>query len=409
MSAHDVVIVGGRVAGAATAMLLARAGLRVALLERGRRGADTVSTHGLMRAGVTQLSRWGLTDRVVAAGTPAIRRTRFHYPDGEVVRVSIKPGPGVDALYAPRRTVLDPILLEAAEQAGAQVLHGTAVTSLLRDDEGRVRGVLAGDARGSAFPVEGTITVGADGIRSVVAQQVGAALLRQGHAASAVLYRYAQDLPVRDFEWIYGDGAAAGLIPTNDGATCVFVGTTPARMRQLRRSGQEQAFASLLAGASPDLVDRLLDCRGWSSMRGWGGVPGHVRQSWGPGWALVGDAGYFKDPITAHGITDALRDAELVADAILETLSGRVQEAIAMAAYQATRERLSRRLFEATEEIAGYGWDSTRARELLRTASSAMSDEVDHLQSLPERATSERRFGPAIGAFIPTDFASRAG
>jgi flavin-dependent dehydrogenase len=118
---------------------------------------------------------------------------------------------------------------------------------------------------------------------------------------------------------------------------------------------------------------------------GWAGVPGFVRHSWGPGWALVGDAGYFKDPITTHGMTDALRDAELLTDEILETLTGIVPEAVALARYQATRERLSSRLFEATEAVASYDWDLEQVRTLLRQVSSAMSDEVLHLQSLPNR------------------------
>jgi 2-polyprenyl-6-methoxyphenol hydroxylase-like FAD-dependent oxidoreductase len=127
-----------------------------------------------------------------------------------------------------------------------------------------------------------------------------------------------------------------------------------------------------------------------------------MRQSWGPGWALVGDAGHFKDPFTTHGMTDGLRDAELLADRIPDVLGG-VPEAVALAAYQSTRERLSTCLFDATEEVARYDWDYARARELLRRVSSAMSDEVDHLQSLPDR-----RVGPDISAFIPTDKVSRA-
>jgi flavin-dependent dehydrogenase len=404
MTRYDVVVVGGRIAGASTALLLARAGARVAVVERGRRGSDTVSTHSLMRAGVLQLSRWGLLDRVVDAGTPRIRRTLFHYPDGERVQVSIRPSPGVDALYAPRRTVLDRILVDAAEESGACFLPETTVTALLHGADGRVRGVAAQDARGSRIEIEGAWTVGADGIRSLVAQQAGATVLDRGRTASAMLYRYVQDLPVVGYEWVYGDRAAAGLIPTNAGATCVFVGTTPERMRDLRRSGREAAFATLLGSAAPELVDRVLGAGARSSMRGWRGVPGHVRQSWGPGWALVGDAGYFKDPISAHGMTDGLRDADLLANGILETLSGHADEAVALAAYQATRDRLSAQFREATEEVAGYDWDGTRARELLRTVSSAMSDEVDHLQRLPERL-----LGPGMAAFLPTDNAYSAG
>ena len=152
MNRYDVVVVGARVAGSATALLLARAGLRVAVVERAAYGSDTVSTHGLMRAGVLQLSRWGLLDRVVAAGTPPVRRTTFRYAGAEPVLVSIKPSPGVDALYAPRRRVLDPIIVDAAAEAGAHVLHGVTVTGLLRDDAGRVRGVRATGSAGRRRP-----------------------------------------------------------------------------------------------------------------------------------------------------------------------------------------------------------------------------------------------------------------
>ena len=266
-----------------------------------------------------------------------------------------------------------------------------------------MRGVVAQDARGSRIELEAAVTVGADGIRSVVAQQTGAPTIHQGSTASAVLYRYIRGLDADGYEWAYGDAAGAGLLPTNDHATCVFVGTTPERMRRLRRSGREQAFATLLTAAAPALVDRVLDTVDWSPMKGWAGIPGHVRQSWGPGWALVGDAGYYKDPITTHGMSDGLRDAELLADSVLEFLAG-TPEPIAMAAYQDVRDRLSMRLFAATEEVARYDWDCLRARALLRTVSSAMSDEVDHLQSLPDR-----RLGPGIAAFIPTDNVDRAG
>ncbi len=126
-AAVDVVVVGARCAGAATALLLARAGARVVLVDRGGYGRDTLSTHALMRAGTLQLHRWGLLERVVAAGTPPVRRTEFRYGAAGTT-VTLKPLAGVDALYAPRRTVLDPILVDAARQAGADVRYGVSVT-----------------------------------------------------------------------------------------------------------------------------------------------------------------------------------------------------------------------------------------------------------------------------------------
>jgi flavin-dependent dehydrogenase len=111
-------------------------------------------------------------------------------------------------------------------------------------------------------------------------------------------------------------------------------------------------------------------------VRCFAGRPGHLRRAAGPGWALVGDAGYFKDPITPHGITDALRDAEFLARAIIGTLSGDVDETAALTGYQAIRDRLSLPLFTATNAIAGYAWNRTQVTALLKQASAAMAAEV---------------------------------
>jgi 2-polyprenyl-6-methoxyphenol hydroxylase-like FAD-dependent oxidoreductase len=382
----DVVVVGARAAGAATAMLLARAGLRVTLVDRSSYGTDTVSTHALMRAGVLQLDRWGVLPQLVAAGTPPIHQTVFHYGGQRSVRVSIRPGPHVGALYAPRRFLLDRVLVDAAVAAGVELLHRHDVIDLLPDVTvaGRVGGVLA-RSRGGGHTVElpARFTVGADGIRSVVAERSGAGVVRQGRAASAVLYRYFSGVETVGYEWAYGDGSALGLIPTNDDLTCVFVSTTPDRMRSLRASeGTEAAFRTLVQWSDATQTDRLHAGTSTSPWHGWAGVAGFVRRSWGPGWALVGDAGYFKDPITAHGITDALRDAELLGRAVLAALADPEHETAALHRYQRTRDGLSRDLFAATEAVAGYDWDIPTIEGLLRWVSSAMSDEVNHLLQL---------------------------
>lgn len=382
MNDYDVAIVGGRVAGAATALLLARAGLRVAVLERSRIGSDTVSTHALMRAGVLQLSRWGVLPDLVAAGTPAIRSTVFHYGDGTSTHVSLRSSPGVDALYAPRRHLLDRVLIEAAAASGADVLHETPVVGLLRDDDGRVVGVRVPGDSGRELPLRAGLTVGADGIGSLVAREVGAELVSRGRESSAILYRYVAEIPSEGYVWGYGHGAAAGLIPTNAGETCVFVATTPERMRPLRRRGTEAAFDGLLDAVPAPMSDAVRAGRAAGHVHGWRGVPGYVRRSFGPGWALVGDAGYFKDPITTHGLTDALRDSELLSDAVLADRVG-APSGTALAQYQDTRDGLSRALVEVTEAVCRYDWDGDRIRTLLRRVSAAMSDEMDHLSARP--------------------------
>lgn len=384
---YDVVIVGARIAGASTALLLARAGLRVAVIDRARSGTDTVSTHALMRAGVTQLARWGVLPAVRAAGTPPVRRTLFHYP-GQTVQVTIKPSAGVDALYAPRRTVLDPLLVEAAADAGAQVSERTSVVGVLTDGD-RVMGVRVRGADGVNRTLHARLTIGADGIRSDVAAAVGAVVQHSAQHAGAVLYAYRGGLPTAGYEWAYGRGTAAGMIPTNEGLTCVFAGTTPARVRAARREGAETALRTLFAQAAGDHVARLDASSPAGPVHGWAGVRGFVRRSWGPGWALVGDAGYFKDPITTHGMTDALRDAELLSAAVLAAHSGTRPQDAALAEYQRRRDALSASLFDVTDRIASYAWSVGDIPGLLREASSAMTDEVEFLQGLDASSTGQ--------------------
>jgi 2-polyprenyl-6-methoxyphenol hydroxylase-like FAD-dependent oxidoreductase len=392
----DVVVVGGRVAGAATAMLLARAGLRVVLLDRGRYGTDTLSTHALMRAGVLQLARWGLLDRLVANGTPPVRLTSFRYGEREPIQVSIRASGGVDALYAPRRHLLDRVLVDAAADAGALVRHGTYVTGLLRDRAGRVCGVQTreGDTAGD---IPARYVVGADGISSVVAHAVEPRVLKRGRWASAVRYAYYTGFETSGYEWSYANGVAAGMIPTNGAETCVFVATTPLRMRMARATRTpEEAFQVLFRLAAPGQSHRLSAARPVGRERGWAGLRGYVRSAWGPGWALVGDAGYYKDPITAHGMTDALRDAELLSSALVAAMSGSDRADTALEAYQEQRDALSASLFRVSDEIAAYDWDDDQIQALLRRLSAAMTDEVELLGSLPSRLSGSAPLGAPL-------------
>lgn len=384
---YDVTVVGARAAGASTAMLLARAGLRVLVLERDRPGADTLSTHALMRGGVVQLARWGLLDRVTAAGTPAVRRTAFHYESDSAV-VTIKPAAGVDALYAPRRTVLDPILVDAAREAGAEVRHGVSVTGLHRDGAGRVRGITARDRGGRPFSVRSRLTIGADGVRSTVAREVGAPVLQRGRRGGAYLSVYVEGLATEGYEWFYRPGATAGMIPTNDGLTCVFAGMPLERFRPGGAGERWQSLVRAFTEAGPDAADRLAAATPVEPVRGYPGLRGVRRKAWGPGWALVGDAGYYKDPISTHGITQALRDAELLTGAV--SSFDRLPERQALAGYQHRRDRLSAGLFATTDRIAAYEWDDDAVRGLLRALAAGMASEVELLASL-DNATPLRR------------------
>jgi 2-polyprenyl-6-methoxyphenol hydroxylase-like FAD-dependent oxidoreductase len=376
-SRYDVVVVGARAAGAATAMLLARAGMRVLVVDRGRYGTDTLSTHALMRGAVLQLSRWGLLDRVVDAGTPPVRHTTFRYARNEVA-VAIKPSHGVDALYAPRRSVLDPILVDAAAAAGAEIRYGVTVTGVQRDRKGRVTGIVGLDGSGRRLAVDAGLVVGADGLRSVIARHVAAPVERQGVGTSAVVYGYWPGVDTDGYEWIFRSNGCAGVIPTNDGLTCVFAASTPERVGR----GGMRVFESLLAQACPEVAARLPAGTAPTGVRTFTGHPGFMRRAWGRGWTLVGDAGYWKDPLTAHGLTDALRDAELLAWAVVSSWSGEASEHDALAHYQATRDLLSLSLFTITDTIAAQRWTDAEIGALLLELSKAMADEVDTLAAL---------------------------
>ena len=385
----DAVIVGARCAGAATALVLARAGARVLLVERGLYGTDTLSTHALMRGAVLQLHRWGVLPAIVAAGTPPVRSTTFSYRDRDVV-VPIEPKFDVEALYAPRRDLLDRTLVDAAADSGAEVRHGVRVDDVIVDDRSRVRGVTA-VAAGTRLQIDADIVIGADGLHSMIAQRVGAPSIVEGRHATGVLYSYWEDCAVDGYYWRFGEGGSIGAVPTNQGATCVFVSAPASRLRSEILHDPSSAYRRLIREVSTEFDARLQSARQVEPVRGFGGHPGFIKRSTGDGWALVGDAGYFKDPLTAHGITDALRDAELLSRAILAgTPAG-------LASYETTRLDLSRRLFEITDEIASFGWTDDEVQLLHRAFSSEMSREVRALAALDPLT------GPTVLLRTPAD------
>lgn len=365
----DVVIVGARCAGAALARLLAQAGLRVVVLERSARGADTVSTHALMRGAVALLSKWGVLDAIQAAGTPVVRRTTFIYDD-EPVAIEIEPRDGVDGLYAPRRTVIDTVLADAAASAGADIRYRHRVTGVLRDDRGTVVGVEVVDAADRRSEVHARWVVGADGLRSAVANLVDAPVVSTGTHAAAVLYAHWPGVSVDGFRWYFQTDLSAGAIPTNDGKTCVFV-TTPIPAFRSRFHGRLDAgYREALAEIAPDLWAQLPEGMPPEGYHGFGGHPGQVRQSHGPGWALVGDAAAFRDPITAHGITDALRDVDGMAAAILADNSAGWRE------YDEQRDVVAGPIAALSDRIASFDWTLDELRALHLQLSRAMGREA---------------------------------
>ena len=208
----------------------------------------------------------------------------------------------------------------------------------------------------------------------------GAPIEHQGTAGTAVAYGYWAGVDVDGYEFVLRPDACAGAIPTNGGLTCVFVAATPRRVGR----GGATVLHEIMRDAAPWLEAELLAGDREVAVRTFGGVPGYVRVPCGPGWALVGDAGYWKDPLAAHGLTDALRDAELLARAIIAVADGEAGEAEAFGGFHRTRNRLSMPLFEVTDVIAGMRWTDAEIPDLFMRLSSAMTDEVEALTALDD-------------------------
>lgn len=363
---YDVVIVGARAAGASTAMLLARAGLDVLVVDRATYGADTLSSHALMRGGVDHLRRWGLLERV-AATTPPINRTVFEFGGHETIVEE------PDPLFAPRRTVLDPILVDAATDAGAAFSFATRLVDLVRDPAGRIRGVHVEMANGDRAEVGADLVIGADGLRSRLARLVEAPVTRRGLKCLASIYGYVRDadLPPHDYRFAYDDGRVGGSIPTNDGVHCVFVSMAPEQFHRGAQLDVAAALQTTLRRVSPELADGAQTGALAGQIRSFPGHVGQFRGAHGNGWALVGDAGYFKDPAAAHGLSDAFRDAELLAGAVVAgDLDG----------YQRVRDNLSMPLFGHIEELTALDWDAAGVGRILMAFGSSMHAEAEELR-----------------------------
>lgn len=379
MRDYDVVVVGARVAGASTAMLIARAGHRVLLVDRAPAGTDTVSTHAILRTGVLQLSRWGVLDRVIDAGTPPVGAAVLGF-GSERTAFDIRREFGVTHLYAPRRHLLDSVLVDAAVAAGVTYAPRTRLRELRRDHTGRVTGVTVATG-GATVGITAGMVVGADGVRSSVATLAGAPTVSSHRAMNAVHYAYYDGIETPGFWFQFTPGLNAGLVPTNDGAVLVYTGR---RRRSSATTGARDAgFLRLLAGAGADLADRVDGGRRVSRFHGTPGVPGHVRRPHGPGWALVGDAGFTTDPISAHGISAALRDAELCAGAVDRALRRPDLELAAMTGYETRRNATAWPMYREAQALAAYEWTAEEASAHMRRVSQIVRDECASLAPGP--------------------------
>jgi flavin-dependent dehydrogenase len=372
---HDVIVVGARCAGAPLAMLLARDGLKVLLVDRVRFPSDIPHGHYIHRHGPRRLRSWGLLDRV-AAHTPAVANMLLDLGDFPLVARNLIED-GMAWGYGPRRSTLDKILVDAAVEAGVEFRDGVNVVEYLFSN-GRLTGFRGRDRAGTEFEERATITVGADGRHSQLARAVDASISHHVPTVLCYYFGYWSETETEDFE-LYLRSQERRVIfsfKTEGGLFAVFVGAPIEELRDFKRD-IEGAFMHTL-DLVPGFAARIRAGRREERFYGASDLPNFYRKPYGPGWALVGDAGLHKDPFLALGICDAFRDVELLAAAIGDGLAGRRALDDALADFESKRNAASAADFD--QNIADARFPAPPPRFLaLRAAVRDRPEEVTRM------------------------------
>jgi flavin-dependent dehydrogenase len=352
---YDAIVIGARAAGSPAAMLLARKGHDVLVVDRAHFPSDTLSTHVLHAPGVAALKRWGLLDAVIESGCPAITGYRLDFGP-IIISGTTQPVEGITTAYAPRRTVLDAVLVAGAREAGVEVREDYNVDEILVED-GRVVGIRRGEREDRA-----RIVIGADGRNSLVAKAVHALNYNTKPRLQYSYYTYFSGLPTDQFETFVRPDRGFACAPTNDGLTMVVVGW-PHAEAQAYKADVEGNFLQTLELA-PDFAARVAKAKREAPFLG-GAVQSWFRKPYGEGWALVGDSGYNKDPITAQGITDAFLDAERCTDAVHRWLGEGRQFDEVMGAWHQERDAKDMPIYEFTAQLATLELPPPEMQQLL--------------------------------------------
>jgi 2-polyprenyl-6-methoxyphenol hydroxylase-like FAD-dependent oxidoreductase len=345
----DAIVVGARCAGAPTAMLMARKGYRVLLVDKATFPSDTISTHIVWPHGAEILNRWGVLDKIAASGCPPIAlNMKFDVGPFALTGGVTGTNAGRGGL-CPRRTVLDAMLVDAAVESGAELRQGLTVENVIWDGD-RVAGITGRLRSGTRVEERARVIIGADGAHSCIARCVRATEYDAKAPLATFYYSYYSGFAATDLEQYVRDGYGAGCFPTHDGLT-LLAAVWPARQFQEIREDVE-GHVRKVHDSIPAIADRLPRARREERWVGTAGVANYFRTPYGAGWALVGDAGYDKDPITAQGISDAFIDAEHLTDALDAGFSGRLPLHDALADYQRRRDQRAKPMYDFTCELA---------------------------------------------------------
>lgn len=346
---YDVIIVGARCAGAPTARLLAQRGFRVLLVDKATFPSDTICSHLIHAPGVARLRKWGLLSRLRSACCPPVREGAIDFGPVRLAG-SLAGSSEASESYCVRRSMLDAMLVEAALNAGAEFRPAFTVQELLTEN-GTVVGVRGCTKSGLCVSERARITIGADGAHSAVARLLRASEYHVVEPLTCNYYTYWSGVPVCGAEWFLRAGRFCAAVPTCNGLTVITVLKPRAEFRQFR-TNIEAGFLEALELAAPGLAERVRAGHREEGFAGTADTTNYFRRPFGPGWALAGDAGYHRDAITAQGISDAFRDADLLADAIDRGLTGSEPLDQALARYHAERDAAVAPMYRFTCELA---------------------------------------------------------
>jgi 2-polyprenyl-6-methoxyphenol hydroxylase-like FAD-dependent oxidoreductase len=384
-------------------MLLARKGYKVLVVDRATFPSDTLSTHLIHAPGVAALKRWGVLDDVVATGCPAVDAYSFDFGMFTIAGTA-RASDGNSIAYAPRRTVLDKILVDAAAAAGAEVREGFTVQDVIVED-GAAVGIRGHDASGTSVVERARIVIGADGRNSHIAKAVDPEQYNEKPNLQWSYYTYWSGLPVETFETYIHPDRGWAMLPTNDDLTLVVVGWPYAESNAYKADVEANYLKTL--ELTPSVAERVRGAKREERFYG-GSVPNFFRKPYGPGWGLVGDAGYNKDPITAQGISDAFRDAEAFTTAIDEVFTGVRSFDEAMAEYQQARDEHTMPIFEFTTQLATLELPPPDVQQVLFAVSQGQAAQDDFVSMVAGTMSPIEFFDPAhLGPIMGAAAASR--
>jgi len=346
---YDAIIVGARCAGSPLAMLLARKGYRVLLLDKASFPSDTISTHHIHQPGVAHLKRWDLLDKLRASNCPSTRQIKFDVGPFALVGAP-PPADGNYEAFAPRRRVLDKILVDAAVEAGAELRERFTVEELTTDGKS-ITGIRGRDANGATITERARIVIGADGARSLVADAVKAPIYFDRGMLTCNYYTYWSGVQHEGVELYPREGRTIVVDKTNDGLSMICIVFPKEEFDQIR-SNIEGEYLRTIQENAPALFERLRNAKREERFAGTGFLPNFFRRPYGHGWALVGDAGYVKDPILAQGITNSFSHAQLLAGALDEAFLGLSNMEDALADYEHKRNNEVLAMFEHNTQLA---------------------------------------------------------